>query len=211
MGVFLCTMAEGKKSFVLYADQKELFEQLPNEKAGELIKHIFAYVNDESPQNDDLIINMAFTPIKQQLKRDLEKWEQRRIKRSEAGKASAKARANKAQQTSTNSTSVESVEHTSTKSTVTVNDNVNVNVNVNDIKKDIFNTWLDYRRQIKKPVKVESTLSALAKRFNENTLEKCEWVVNNSIENNYQGLFWDNFKQQNKNNTGSTPFASPIL
>ena len=66
-------MAEDKKGFILYADQKELFNQLPNDKAGELIKHIFAYVNDENPITEDLIINMAFTPIKQQFKRDLEK------------------------------------------------------------------------------------------------------------------------------------------
>jgi len=30
-------MAQEKKGFILYADQKALFEQLPNEKAGELI------------------------------------------------------------------------------------------------------------------------------------------------------------------------------
>lgn len=68
-------MAEGKKGFVLYADQKELFDKLPNEKAGELIKHIFAYVNDEDPQTEDLLIDLAFIPIRQQLKRDLVKWE----------------------------------------------------------------------------------------------------------------------------------------
>ena len=60
-------MATDKKGFVLYADQKELFEHLPNEKAGELIKHIFKYVNDENPITEDLIINLAFTSIKQNL------------------------------------------------------------------------------------------------------------------------------------------------
>ena len=34
-------MAENKKGFILYSDQKELFEQLPDDKAGQLIKHIF--------------------------------------------------------------------------------------------------------------------------------------------------------------------------
>jgi spermidine synthase len=61
-------MAEGKKGFILYADQKELFDQLSDQKAGILIKHIFKYVNDENPINKDTIINLAFTPIKQQLK-----------------------------------------------------------------------------------------------------------------------------------------------
>lgn len=68
-------MAENKKSFILYADQKGVFEQLPDEIAGKLIKHIFKYVNDENPISDDLIINIAFEPIKQSLKRDLKRWE----------------------------------------------------------------------------------------------------------------------------------------
>lgn len=70
-------MAKNKKGFVLYADQHELFSQLTNEQAGELIKHVFAYVNDEDPKTKDVIINLAFTPIKQQLKRDLKKYEDR--------------------------------------------------------------------------------------------------------------------------------------
>lgn len=123
-------MAENKKGFILYADQKELFEQLPDEKAGALIKHIFQYVNDEEPETNDLIVNLAFTPIKQQFKRDLQKWEKTREGRSKAGKASAEARKNKKQQVSTNSTSVNKGQQVSTNSTV--NDNVNVNVTVND-------------------------------------------------------------------------------
>ena len=78
-------MAEDKKGFILYADQKELFEQLPNEKAGELIKHIFKYVNDENPISEDLLINLAFTPIKQQLKRDLKKYESKKENLSNSG------------------------------------------------------------------------------------------------------------------------------
>jgi hypothetical protein len=85
-------MATDKKGFILYADQKELFDQLPNDKAGELIKFIFAYVNDENPITEDLLVKLAFTPIKQQFKRDLKKWENTREGRSKAGKASAEAR-----------------------------------------------------------------------------------------------------------------------
>jgi len=124
-------MAQDKKGFILYADQKELFQQLPDAKAGELIKHIFLYVNDENPISDDLIINLAFTPIKQQLKRDLLKFEESKKQRSEAGKRSAALR--KEQRNSTNPTSVKS---RSTKSTVTVNDTVNDTVKVKDKVKE---------------------------------------------------------------------------
>ena len=85
-------MATDKKGFILYADQKALFDQLPNDKAGELIKFIFSYVNDENPISEDLIINLAFTPIQQQLKRDLVKYEETKQSRSKAGKAGANKR-----------------------------------------------------------------------------------------------------------------------
>jgi len=121
-------MAENKKSFVLYSDSQGLVNQLPDEVAGRLLKHIYAYVNDENPITDELLLNIAFEPIKMQLKRDLQKWEQTKEGRSVAGKASAEAKrlAKLAEQSLTNSTNVESVEQNSTNSTV--NDNVNVNV-----------------------------------------------------------------------------------
>ena len=107
---------------------------MPNEKAGELFNHILEYVNDNDPETKDLIVELTFEPIKQQLKRDLEKWDAIRGKRSIAGKKSAEARANKNKQRSTNLTSVKSVEQRSTNPTVSVNVNVNDNVSVNDIK-----------------------------------------------------------------------------
>ena len=123
-------MAENKTSFILYSDQRSLINLLSDEQAGVLLKHIFAYVNDENPINTDQLINVVFEPIKQQFKRDLVKWERTKEGRSAAGKASAEARRiNKAQQTSTN---VNKAQQSLTNPTV--NDNVNVNVNVNDIK-----------------------------------------------------------------------------
>jgi hypothetical protein len=121
-------MAENKKSFILYCDYQEIFTDLSKEDAGELIQHIFAYVNDENPVTENKVVKASFTAIKLQLKRDLKKWDDIREKRSLAGKKSAESR----QQTSTNSTSVKSVEQTSTNSTVndTVNDTVTVTVNV---------------------------------------------------------------------------------
>jgi len=130
-------MAKEKKSFVLYSDQKELFEALTDEDAGKLIKHIFKYVNDEDPELNNALLKIAFVPIKQQLKRDLKSWETKRQQRVEAGKRSAELRKRKST----------SVNDRTRKPTVNVNDNVNVNVNdnVNDIdtpptpKGEIFN------------------------------------------------------------------------
>lgn len=78
-------MAEGKKSFVLYTDQIGIFDKLSHEQAGKLIKHIFCYVNDENPTGD-FVTELAFESIKQQLKRDLNKWEVEMSDRSTSGK-----------------------------------------------------------------------------------------------------------------------------
>lgn len=123
-------MAEDKKSFVLYSDQRSIIEMLPDDKAGILLKHIFAYVNDENPINNDPLILLAFEPIKLQMKRDLIKWLATKEGRSAAGKASAEARRllKESQQSLTNLTNVDFVEQSSTNPTVTVNDTVTVNV-----------------------------------------------------------------------------------
>ena len=122
-------MAENKKGFLLYADYEELFLELSDENAGKLIKHILQYVNDKNPVTENDIVKISFIPIKRQLKRDLESYENKREQWSEAGKKSAEARRLKREQAlndlSTNLTTVETV---ATDLTVNVNDNVNVNV-----------------------------------------------------------------------------------
>jgi hypothetical protein len=68
-------MAKDKNSFLLYSDLYFTLKKLTDEQAGKLFKHILSYVNDENPQTNDFIIEVAFEPIKQSLKRDLRKYE----------------------------------------------------------------------------------------------------------------------------------------
>lgn len=127
-------MAENKKSFIAYADWKETFDNLPDEVAGKLIKHIFSYVNDENPQTDDYVINAVFANIKHTLKRDLDKWESQLEQRKLAGKRSAEIRATKINDRS-NSLN-EKTRNSTDNVSVSVNDNVSVNDSViNNIKK----------------------------------------------------------------------------
>ena len=115
-----------KDSFILYTEQQEVFDNLSDEEAGQLIKAIFNYVETGEASNLNKTLNLAFIPIRQNIDRNSDKWEETKNKRSEAGKKSAEIRK---QQKSTNSTSVDFVKNKSTNSTVNVNDNVNVNVN----------------------------------------------------------------------------------
>lgn len=88
-------MAKNKNGFVLYKDQKGLFNYLTDEQAGKLIKTIFSYVSDENPMPNDPIVNVAFESVKSRLKEDLIKWEETCTKRSEAGKKGMESRYNK--------------------------------------------------------------------------------------------------------------------
>lgn len=116
-------MAAGKKSFILYTDYLNIFEELTDEEAGQLVKHMFRYVNDQNPEAENRLIKIAFEPIKQQLKRDLKEWEEIIEKRKEAGRISAERR----QQKQTDSTHDNTCQQVST-----VNDTVTVTVNVTD-------------------------------------------------------------------------------
>ena len=128
-------MAENKKSFVLYSDSQGLVNQLPDDVAGRLLKHIYAYVNDENPISNELLLNVAFEPIKMQLKRDLIKWETQIEQRRNAGLRSAEIRKRNA--TSVNERSISSTDNVNDN----VNDNVSVNVNDNVIKKVVVNKF----------------------------------------------------------------------
>mgnify|MGYP001584935515 CR=1 FL=1 len=79
-------MAENKKGFLLYCDLLHTVKKLNDEQAGKLFKHVLEYVNDLNPETEDILLQVCFEPIKQNLKRDLRKYESTCVKRSEAGK-----------------------------------------------------------------------------------------------------------------------------
>jgi hypothetical protein len=134
---------EGKKSFVLYADQREIFEELSNEDAGKLIKHIFAYISDENPESDDKILRLAFLPIKTQLKRDLKLWDEKKQLRSEAGKKGGLAKSSNAKQSLAKPSNA-------TNDVANLAVNVNVNGNVNDINKEVFFSLNELEEELQK-------------------------------------------------------------
>ena len=167
-------MSENKKSFVLYTDSYGLIKQLPNETAGRLFKHIFAYINDENPVSEDLLLNIAFESIKQHLKRDLLKYENKKQQWSEAGKKSAEQRAlNKSNELQRNPTNVKSV---ATVSTVSVIDSVNVSVSDSVIVSDSVNDIL-LKKESKKDI------------FKKPTLDDCKTLFLNKTAFNWTEKF----------------------
>lgn len=124
-------MAKDKTSFLLYCDQQGVFNKLPDEIAGKLIKHIFAYVNDENPPCDDLLLTIAFEPIKTQLKRDLRKYDDYIDKQKFNG---AKGGRPKKEET----TQITQPFFQEPKKPDNVNDNDNDNVKDIKVKRDVF-------------------------------------------------------------------------
>ena len=125
-------MAEGKSSFVLYADYIKILNHLEDEEVGVVMRWVFEFVNDKSPEPLPRLLMAITEPIISQLKRDLDKWEITREGRSKAGKASAEARKKKKEQELTNPTSVEGVENNPTNPTVTVTVDDTVTVTVDE-------------------------------------------------------------------------------
>jgi len=107
-----------KRSFVLYSDILHTLEHLTNEQAGQLFRTILQYVNDQNPVINDPLIKIAFEPVRQNLKRDLDKWQSIRQKRVEAGRKGGKQKVANASNS----------EQDLTNQAVIVNDSVNVNV-----------------------------------------------------------------------------------
>jgi hypothetical protein len=184
-------MATGKKSFVLYSDQKELFDSLPDEQAGKLIKHIFKYVNDENPTSEDALVNLAFISVKASLKRDLQKWEKQVEQRSLAGKASAEKRRQALTESNENQRPLEFVHETQRNST----DNVNVSVNDSVINKDIpteSDVSVDEKKDLHKSrLKNFDTHCEKMLSFYNRTFGKQSKVVNQKTKDKLKKLLYD--------------------
>jgi len=154
-------MAEGKKSFLLYADMLPTIKKMVEKdrinktnNAGELFLHLLEYVSDNNPEPINDIVDLMFEPFKTQLKRDLVKWEEKSPQRVEkariAGLASAEARKLKKELNSTNELEIQL---NPTKPTVSVSDSVTVSdillkketkVNISDRKLSFYNSLIPY-------------------------------------------------------------------
>ena len=134
---------DGKKSFIAYCDWLETFEALPDETAGKLIKHLLQYVSDLDPKSNDAMVNLAFIPLRQSLKRDLKKYEsyleKQRANGAKGGRPPKPKETQITQRLKNKPKKADSVNDSDS-------DNVTVNVTVNDTNKNIptLTQFLEY-------------------------------------------------------------------
>jgi len=122
---------ESKKSFVLYADFAETAHKLGDADAGKLFKMILDHANGEDTRYaDNLLLEIAFGPIKLQMDRDAEKWQKTREARSEAGKKGGRPK----KQSKANKANASFVKQSKANKAVTVTVTDTVTENVNAIK-----------------------------------------------------------------------------
>lgn len=208
-------MAEGKKSFVLYSDLIHTVKKMPKDKAGELFLTILEYVNDEDPKIEDMVIDLVFEPIKQQLKRDLKKWNVYIEKQRENGLKGG--RPNKTKETQKTQAFLKNPVQPKKA------DNVNVSVNVNERESteqphDLKNSNLFKKPTIPTKQQVlEAIVNAggdkeMAKSFYEKH-ESTGWFINGSPVVNYVILasrFVTNWKSNEEKGNKKTLKEQPI-
>lgn len=206
-----------KKSFILYSELIHTIKHLPDKDAGMLFKMILNYVNGIEYETDDTLLKIAFEPIKQNLKRDLDKWEQIRSKRSEAGKLGGRPK----KQTKTKKANAFLDKQTKAKKGVNVNVNVNDNVNVNvnkDNKRDLvfpfqdsdfLNAWDQWKVYKKKEFKfsyksIQSEQASLMKLSNmaSNSQEAIK-ILNEAMAQSWKGFYKLKTDESNKINRQS--------
>ena len=57
-------MAKDKRSVIIYVDWITTFNELEDIEAGQLIKHLFRYVNDQNPEPESRLIKLLFELVK---------------------------------------------------------------------------------------------------------------------------------------------------
>jgi hypothetical protein len=188
------TMAKDKKSFLLYTDLIHTLDKMPNEKAGELFKHILMYVNDMNPETDDLIIQLTFEPIKQQLKRDLQRYEKTCLKNKENGaKGGRPKNPQKANESDGFLEEPKKPDNDIDNDTDIDNDkdkekkfNFSQALLSYGFDKNLISEWLEVRRK-KKAVNTETAYKGFIKEVEKTNLDKNK-VLQMCVEKSWQGF-----------------------
>jgi hypothetical protein len=197
-------MAVGKNSFILYLQQRSVFDGLEDAEAGKLIKTIFSYVCDENPQPTGMT-KYAFEIIKPVLKADLKKYEEKKEKYAE----NIRKRWNKEEKEKIQSNTMEYNGIPS--DSVYVNDNVNVNVNDNVLSKDNELNNRDINISCAKEDKNESIFESFWKVYPRKIgKEKCKnWFKSHKPKEDLVKQMIEAVEQQKKSKQWSDPQYIP--
>lgn len=182
-----------KPSFLLYKDSFEFLKDLSDKDFGRLFKSVFIYSisGDLLPKNDPLYL--AFMPIKLSIDRDNIKY----LKRSEVNSVNG---SKGGKQKLANATNRKRLRTKVADRDIVIDTDIVIETEKEIVSRLLpshmaaFFSWLEYRKSIKKKIDNPTTLKSLVEKFNSEPLAKVVWVVDQSIQNSWQGLFWDKYE-----------------
>lgn len=191
-------MAENKQSFILYRDLIHTVRKLSNEQAGELFKHILAYVNDENPVTENVIIDLVFEPIKQGLKRDLKKYERVVERNKSNGSKGGRPRKPK-KPTGLNNNPNNPSEPKKADSDIDSDNDIVISKDIS-IKKEnidinylpVIQKWITYKKKIKNNYKTIEGFNAFYNeliKLSRGDLILADSIIQQSINKEWKGIF----------------------
>ncbi|HOV97869.1 MAG TPA: DUF6291 domain-containing protein [bacterium] len=209
-------MADDKKAVLFYCDLIHTIEKLilkdrinKTNNAGELFYHYAQYINDLNPIPINDIVDLAFEPIKQTLKRDLKKWVNIKIKRSEAGKSgginSGKSRSKKQNEANEANASKTKQNEANEAVSVSVSDSVSVSVSKINTKVFIAPTPEDVIKYFKENGYDENLASRAFKYYDTANWKDSKGKQVKNWKQKMQGVW---FKEENK--TKQTSLNEPL-
>jgi len=118
-----------KNSFILYNDLLPTVEKLSDETAGRLLKMILQYANGDNPTTDDLVLDVIFGLVQQQIKRDTKKYSEYIKKQRDNGKRGGRPKKPAVNQETQKTQPFLEKPKKADNDNVNVNDNVSASVN----------------------------------------------------------------------------------
>ena len=205
-------MAKDKKAFVAYCDWLESFEELTDEEAGKLIKHLLRYVNDQNPEPPDRITQMCFIPIKQSLKRDLRKYEERAERSRLNGAKGGRPKTQKTQQVNSEpkkpdrdtDTDSDSVTDTDRDKVIETKEQHSL---LDDSVAQVFEEFIQHRKQLKKPM-TKIAINRMISKLNKYDPRTAEQMLVQSMENGWSGIFEQKTKDNGKKTRAEQALAN---
>jgi hypothetical protein len=196
------------KSFILHKDSLSVLNKLSDEEAGKLFKAIFNYQSQNILPTNNLI-SIIFEPFLNQFKRDEEKY-QNVVERNKINIAKRWNKPNTKNTTGkigipkdTKNTDSDSKNKSDSDSKSDSKNDLPIFIN-----KDLFNSFVEMRVKIKKPLteKAKELLLKDLTKFENLKIGNANIALENSIKNSWQGVFEP--KQNNFTNNDTPSFLS---
>jgi hypothetical protein len=212
-------MEEKKKGCIIYADLIHTVRKLPKEARADLLMAILEYINGETPIISDILVDLVFEPVRRQIDRDVEKYEDKSRKNSENGKKGGRPRkANESEENPKNPPLFFESEksHTDT-------DTDTDKVTKTDTKKDTIVSNTDVsppapvrvKREVFRPPTLEE-VKAYAAEYMKGSIDAPEefhnhyeargWLMNKTPMKNWQAAY-RNWIKREKNGTYQQPIS----